>query len=1153
MRNFLFIILCAISNVMMAQEKYEYRYWFDSSDKTSLKGTSNGSEFHIEVDTSPLETGLHTFNYQIINAISGESTIKTSFFYKASSYLNKNSIVLVDGLPYAEYNISEKEPSGIWIDIDANTLSLGIHSLDIQLIDDSGISSSAFESFFMKVPTTKDIEAMNVYCIVDNDTVRKNTCTFIDGVAHAEVDMSSLHDGIHTITFFMGNDKGLTTQTNSAYFIKEPLGGNGIKSYRYWINDNVMDAVEKVYDMQQNKIQIIDLIDMPHYALQSSNFYFSIENENPVIYAKNTFNLQVQDASNRFSSSHSDYVDMTIRNVIDQTDIRTITSGNRENIDALTDNNISWYKFTGKDGDSISVKTNRACSIDVFAPNGDVIQKLHGYESTNPCGTFLDMDGTYYIAIHDATSYNKNIDVDFYQIAKYAVVEYDVHSSGNGGFTTITFRGNGYYSLENVSLTKGNDTIPCVDIDRQSNTMMTATFDFGGATTGKYDFAFNFFDETLSIKNGVKVEKETPITLASRVDYESGFYIGHEPYYNITITNNGNNTAYAVPVYIYVETKTEDGMPRIRVSGVKKSSFFEGVVMEDFTEEQQRTLNSLATQIGDNLNFIRIKGQSEETGDSILVSSGYFFVDVPPLSSKKINVSIAAKDTVKCYTTVPDNWTPFTENQAVAYNAKSLYARNSAGNYFCCYHDRVECVLEVATNIADIASYFPNIKIPADIAGCVTSLISTASSSAAGIFCSEDAAEGEKNLYDKLMAVSGTISIAGAVKNCILRSLDKFEKLSDAIDCITKLNDYSFGHVNTTVNCIKSFFSKKPGCPPPPPDGGSSIPINSYDPNDIIGYIAQSGSHYIGIDKKRIHYMVEFENDSTLATAPAHRIILSDKLDPRKFNIESIHTSKIRINNHDIDIDKDGEFVSTIDMRPAINALAQIRLSTNKETGDVLYEFTSLDPMSLEPTYDIMSGILPINNSTHDGEGSVSFDIALNEGLDDGSVIDNSAVITFDSNAPINTPIWHNETDYVRPVSYVSKIEAIDESHIKLDFDGIDNRSGIWKYDLYYQLGAGSDWFLVEEDIKQNSYSLEVYQDINYGFCVIAKDMAENRELKEMSRESSYINGQITTAITEASINDIKSKKIYDLQGRRVRGKLIPGIYIIKGQKILVR
>lgn len=1150
----------------MAQEKYEYRYWFDSYDETSFTGTSNNCEFHIEVDTSPLETGLHTFNYQIINATSGESTIKTSFFYKASSYLNKNSIVLVDGQPYAEYNISEKEPSGIWIDIDANTLSLGIHSLGIQLIDDSGISSSVFESFFMKVPTTKDIEAMKVYCIVDNDTVRKNTCTFIDGVAHTEVDMSSLHDGIHTITFFMGNDKGLTTQTNSAYFIKEPLGGNGIKSYRYWINDNVTDAVEKTYDVQQNRIQIIDLIDMPHYTLQSSNFYFSIENENPVIYAKNTFNLQVQDASNHFSSSHSDYVDMTIRNVIDQTDIKSIISGNRETIDASTDNNISWYKFTGKDGDSISVKTNRACSIDVFAPNGDVVQKLNGYESTNPRGTFLEMDGTYYIAIHDVTSYNKNVDVDFYQIAKYAVVEYDVHTVGNGGLTTIAFRGNGYYSLESLSLTKGNDTIPCVDIDRQSNTMMTATFDFDGATIGKYDFAFNFFDETLPIKNGVKVEKKMPITLASQIDYESGFYIGHEPYYNITITNNGNNTAYAVPVYIYVETKTEDGMPRIRVSGVKKSSFFEGVVMEDFTEEQQRTLNSLATQIGDNLNFIRIKGQSKETGDSILVSSGYFFVDIPPLSSKKINVSIAAKDTVKCYTTIPDNWTSFTKKQVTAYNAKSLYARSSAGDYFCCYHDRVECVLNLVTNCADITSMIAGVCGPeaagivaaAEITNCVTSALSNISTSAAGIFCSEEAAIGKNNLYDRLKAVSHGISVTSFVKNCFLRYVAKIKDVEKAwkwLNNLSKLNDFSFGHVDTNISCITSFSSKKPNCPPLPPNGGPSIPINSYDPNDILGYIAQSGSHYIGIDKKRIHYIVEFENDSTLATAPAHRIILSDKLDPNKFNIESIHTSKISINNHDIDIDKDGEFVSTIDMRPAINALAQIRLSANKETGDVVYEFTSLEPMSLEPTFDIMSGILPVNNSTHDGEGSVSFDIALNDGLNDGSVIDNFVVITFDSNAPINTPVWHNETDYVRPISYVSNIETIDESHIKLHFDGIDYRSGIWKYDLYYQLGTESAWFLLEEDIKQNSYSLEVYQNIDYGFCVVSTDKAGNKEQKELSRECSYMNGEIITAIDEVSINDIQNRKnkIYDLQGRRIHGKLFPGIYVVKGKKILIR
>ena len=50
----------------------------------------------------------------------------------------------------------------------------------------------------------------------------------------------------------------------------------------------------------------------------------------------------------------------------------------------------------------------------------------------------------------------------------------------------------------------------------------------------------------------------------------------------------------------------------------------------------------------------------EQKKDSILVSAGYFFVDISPMSTKKLSVSIATKDSVTCLLTVPDTWNNFT-------------------------------------------------------------------------------------------------------------------------------------------------------------------------------------------------------------------------------------------------------------------------------------------------------------------------------------------------------------------------------------------------------------------------------------------------------------------------------------------------------------
>lgn len=790
--------------------------------------------------------------------------------------------------------------------------------------------------------------------------------------------------------------------------------------------------------------------------------------------------------------------------------------------------------------------------LEVYSPSGKILHQTDGYDATTAKGMFLEEDGTYYVALHDVRTSAKDVNLDFYQIAKYAVVSYDTHTVGNGGLTTINFKGNGFYSLEDISLESGSQKVPLVNIDRNSNTEVSATFDFFGVGTSHYDIVMNFGDESVKINKGITVEKAKDIRLAKSIDFEPIFYIGHEPFYNLSVTNEGNNTAYNVPIYIYVKTKLSDGLPRIRLTNIGKS-VLKGLDLSSYSDEEKDRLKDLETQIGNNLDFFRIRDFNELSGDSVLISSGYFFIDIPPMSARKVTVSVATKDSIECYFTTPDEWQTFSEHYN--YNSlskKQLLKRNAAKDNFCCYHDRVECALNIVSSVAEVASLCGAVG-SADIVDCVSSTLSQISQTASDIICSEEADKAEKNLYDKLSNISNGISIASLIKDCALKMIP-LGKLERAWDIITTINDNTLGladNIKSKIECFVGFFNKKPNCPPVPPGGGQSNPINAYDPNDILGYVAPSGSHYVGVNQKKLGYTIEFENDATKATASAHEIVIKDKIDANIFDCNSIHTSKIVIGKHEVDVDADGEFVKTIDMRPAINALAEVKLNISSN-GEVVYSITSLDPMTAESTTDMMAGILPINNANKDGEGYIVFDVKLKEGLADGTKIDNEASIIFDANDAISTPVWSNETDYVMPVGYVDGIKQLDSNHIKIEMDGIDERSGIWKYDLYYQAGAGSSWFPLAEDLTSNSYEMEVYDDIDYGFCVVATDKAGNKEVKELSRDYSYLNGVITSGIEKVETNNSNLKgRVYDLSGRRVKGKPSKGIYIVKGKKIL--
>ena len=83
-------------------------------------------------------------------------------------------------------------------------------------------------------------------------------------------------------------------------------------------------------------------------------------------------------------------------------------------------------------------------------------------------------------------------------------------------------------------------------------------------------------------------------------------------------------------------------------------------------------------------------------------------------------------------------------------------------------------------------------------------------------------------------------------------------------------------------------------------------------------------------------------------------------------------------------------------------------------------------------------------------------------------------------------------------------MEEADDSTVTVLFDGNDNRAGIWKYELYVQYGAGTDWVKATECRADTNYvDLRVYKGMDYGFCVLAIDSAGNKELKDLHREAS--------------------------------------------------
>ena len=397
------------------------------------------------------------------------------------------------------------------------------------------------------------------------------------------------------------------------------------------------------------------------------------------------------------------------------------------------------------------------------------------------------------------------------------------------------------------------------------------------------------------------------------------------------------------------------------------------------------------------------------------------------------------------------------------------------------------------------------------IMGCATSVSSDGIRTFTESICGPNGSMFEnikKGLFNGLRSSFAIDNVIGCISNTLFLYADLIPKdviknaIKAAANAISVNSIYADAKQLSSNNfSCKSMLRKKPGCPPVPPIGGTSNPVNSFDPNDIYGYRSESGSKAVKKDWTDVYYTIEFENDTAFATASAQDVYLTDTLDSRYFDLKSFAPTSLKIGDKKVELSGEPNFVTTVDMRPKINAIAQVECQYDEQRGIAKWHFTSLDPMTMEHVTVPMDGFLPVNNSEGDGQGEVSFNVRLKTGLADGEQIPNRASIVFDLNEAIMTPTWINVVDTIAPQSAVVETAMKNDTIMTIFFDGTDNYSGVWKYDLYVQAGVGASWFKLAENLTDSLYDYRVYDGIDYGFCVIATDSAGNVEQKELIRE----------------------------------------------------
>jgi hypothetical protein len=383
-------------------------------------------------------------------------------------------------------------------------------------------------------------------------------------------------------------------------------------------------------------------------------------------------------------------------------------------------------------------------------------------------------------------------------------------------------------------------------------------------------------------------------------------------------------------------------------------------------------------------------------------------------------------------------------------------------------------------------------------------------------------------------------SVVGALTNCTAIALPQVRSVKLAYDWLGKANDLvgtGLGGAQIAEKC------KDKNDPTENNVTHNSTSGNSIDPNDKVG-IGVTSKHYVnGINP--IIYGIRFENIAA-AFLPAQTVKVIDTLDKNKLDISTFQLNYFNVSGKYYNISPgQTSKIQFVDLRPQRNLILKVNAALDTLTGIFKAEFTSLDPSTLQLTTNPLLGFLPPNVTAPEGEGGIYFTIHAKPDLPNKTIINNKALIYFDTNLPISTPVWSNTLDKVAPTSKVNDLPATtSDTVINLSWQGTDGESGIEKYNIYYNVnGRSYKQLYLKSGITSTTFIGKM--DSTYSFYSVAIDSVGNKEVKTPFDTKTTItsnqdviiypnpnNGSFIVQSTSG--HKISALMLYDIQGRQI-------------------
>lgn len=215
MRKFIVVmLLLGLHTMARGQTGYECLYWFDNNPSVPHSLPLDGDSARLELDIDELARGIHTLHLQVVDSVGVASSPRTCLF------INKGK----QGVPLtvrywfdSQQETHSTVPNGDGrIDLDASSLTKGLHMLHCLIEDEDMVLSSAQSSMFIR---TNDSTDRHYHCWFDENDSLIFSGKATDGIFL--LDVSSLSEGFHSVRVSVSEPNSLSCP-ESYHFVKVP-------------------------------------------------------------------------------------------------------------------------------------------------------------------------------------------------------------------------------------------------------------------------------------------------------------------------------------------------------------------------------------------------------------------------------------------------------------------------------------------------------------------------------------------------------------------------------------------------------------------------------------------------------------------------------------------------------------------------------------------------------------------------------------------------------------------------------------------------------------------------------------------------------------------------------------------------------------------